>query len=297
MNILITGASGFVGQNLVTFLKEREVKIATVSLRDEKTLLIAADTTTVIHLAGKAHDLKKVSNEAAYFEVNTELTKRVYERFCESNADTFIYMSSVKAVADNPLSVVNGETVATPITPYGKSKLAAEQYLVENQKSGTQLYILRPCMIHGPNNKGNLNLLYQLVQKGIPYPLGSFSNQRSYLSVDNLCFIINELIQRTDITSGIYTLADDGEVSTTDLVRLIGESLGKKATILSPPVCIINFIAKIGDKLNLPLNTERLQKMTENYVVSNEKINAAIGKVLPMSNKEGLLKTFNSFKN
>jgi nucleoside-diphosphate-sugar epimerase len=297
MDILITGASGFVGQNLVAFFKEKKIKTSEVSLRNEKLFSIAPNTTAVVHLAGKAHDLKKVSNEAAYFEVNTELTKQVYEQFCNSNADTFVYMSSVKAVADNSTSIVDESTLATPITPYGKSKLAAEQYLLRNHKVGTRLYILRPCMIHGPNNKGNLNLLYQLVQKGIPYPLGSFSNQRSYLSVDNLCFIINELIQRTDITSGVYTLADDGEVSTTDLVRLIGESLDKKATILSPPVCIINFIAKIGDKLNLPLNTERLQKMTENYVVSNEKINTAIGKVLPMSNKEGLLKTFNSFKN
>jgi nucleoside-diphosphate-sugar epimerase len=297
MSILITGASGFVGQNLVAFFREKKIKISGVSLRNEKVFSIAPDTTAVVHLAGKAHDLKKVSNETAYFEVNTELTKRVYERFCNSNANTFIYMSSVKAVADNPILTVTEETTTTPITPYGKSKLAAEQYLLRNHKVGTRLYILRPCMIHGPNNKGNLNLLYQLVRKGIPYPLGSFLNQRSYLSIDNLCFIINELIENAAIASGVYNVADDESFSTTEVVQLIGESLNKKVTIFSPLVNLINFIAKIGDKLNLPLNTERLQKMTENYVVSNEKINAAIGKVLPISNKEGLLKTFNSFKN
>lgn len=295
MNVFITGASGFVGQNLVPFLKENGVEVATVSLRNEKSMVVSPKIETVIHLAGKAHDLKNVSKEEAYFEVNTALTKRVYESFCDSEADTFIYMSSVKAVADNPLGIVDEETSPTPITAYGKSKLAAEKYLLENQKAGTRLYILRPCMIHGPNNKGNLNLLYQLVKRGIPYPLGSFVNQRSYLSVDNLCFIINELIQNPEIASGVYTLADDEPLATNELIKLMAKSLNKKAIMLSPPVNLINLVARIGDILRLPLTTERLQKLTESYVVSNAKIKAAMGKDLPMSSKNGLLKTFNSF--
>ncbi len=295
MNVLITGASGFVGQNLVAFLERQGVNTTTVSLRDEKLFSVAPDINAIVHLAGKAHDLKQVSDEAAYFEVNTELTKRLYARFYESNADIFIYMSSVKAVVDNPSSTVDEATTPTPVTAYGKSKLAAEQYLLQNQKAGTRLYILRPCMIHGPNNKGNLNLLYQLVQKGIPYPLGSFVNQRSYLSVDNLCFIIKELLETPSIPSGVYHVADDDTFSTTEVVQLMGESLGKNVKILSPARSFIHLIAKMGDFLKLPLTTENLQKLTENYVVANQKIKAAIGKDLPLRGKAGLLKTFNSF--
>jgi nucleoside-diphosphate-sugar epimerase len=294
MSVLITGASGFVGQNMIAYFKQKQVNFLPVSLRQQEVAL-ATEVMSVVHLAGKAHDLKKVSGEEAYFEINTELTKRVYDAFCQSKADTFIYLSSVKAVADNPSGTVDEETTPNPITAYGKSKLAAEKYLISNQKPGTRLYILRPCMIHGPYNKGNLNMLYHVVKKGIPYPLGSFSNQRSYLSVDNLCFIIHEMIKNRAIPSGIYHVADDETFSTNELVQLVGESMGKKAKVFMVPKGIIYQIAKIGDKIGLPLTTERLHKLTESYVVSNKKIITAINKALPLSGVEGLLKTFSSF--
>jgi len=85
----------------------------------------------------------------------------------------------------------------------------AEQYILSQPiPEGKRVYILRPCMIHGPGNKGNLNLLYSLVTKGFPWPLGLFENSRSYLSIENLCFIIKELIDREDIPSGVYNVAN-----------------------------------------------------------------------------------------
>jgi NAD dependent epimerase/dehydratase family enzyme len=127
-------------------------------------------------------------------------------------------------------------------------------------------------MIHGPNNKGNLNLLYNFVSKGIPYPFGKYVNKRSFVSVDNLCFIINELIDNSKIESGIYNIADDISLSTIDLVQLMSEVLCKPTRILKVPKFIIRFIAKVGDFLPLPINSERLLKLTENYEVSNLKI-------------------------
>jgi nucleoside-diphosphate-sugar epimerase len=86
--------------------------------------------------------------------------------------------------------VLTEEVEPKPLTHYGKSKLMAEEYILSQPLSvGKSYYILRPCMIHGPGNKGNLNLLYQIVQKGIPYPLAAFENKRSFLSIENLCFI------------------------------------------------------------------------------------------------------------
>ena len=160
---------------------------------------------------------------------------------------------------------------------------------------GKRVYILRPCMIHGPGNKGNLNLLYKMVSKGLPWPLGSFDNKRSFCSIDNLMFIIKELINREDIPSGVYNVADDEVLSTNEVISLLALSQNKKPKIWILPKGLINVLAKLGDLLRLPLTTERLQKLTESYMVSNLKIKSAIGKNLQVSATEGLLKTFNSF--
>jgi nucleoside-diphosphate-sugar epimerase len=150
-------------------------------------------------------------------------------------------------------------------------------------------------MIHGPNNKGNLNLLYNFISKGIPYPFGRYVNKRSFVSVDNLCFVIKELIDNSKIESGIYNIADDISLSTIDLVQLISEVLCKPTRILKVPKLLIRFVAKVGDFLTLPINSERVLKLTENYEVSNLKIKTAIQKELPLSSKEGIEKTVISF--
>ena len=208
----------------------------------------------------------------------------------------FITLSSVKAVADEVDIELFEEVIPNPVTHYGKSKLLAEQYILSLPiPDDKRVYILRPCMIHGPGNKGNLNLLYSLVSKGLPWPLGLFENYRSYLSLENLCFIIKELIEREDIPSGVYNVADDVPLSTNELITMIAESKGKKASILNLNKNFIKVIARVGDLLKLPLNSERLHKLTETYIVSNAKVKKALGKPLPFSSREGLIKTFQSF--
>lgn len=295
--VFLTGANGFVGKNLTLFLQ----KNTTHSIFNYDKNLGHLDMTNidvVIHLAGKAHDLKNVDNAEAYYEVNTNLTKKVFDVFIKSNAKVFITLSSVKAATDELNVELTEEHLPNPITHYGKSKLLAEQYiLTKDIPHGKRVYILRPCMIHGPGNKGNLNLLYKIVSKGFPWPLGAFDNKRSFCSIDNLSFIINELMEKDLIPSGIYNIADDNPVSTNDLIGLIADSQTKNTHIWNIPKSFIYTIAKLGDLLRLPLNTERLHKLTETYIVSNKKIKKAINKPLLVSAEEGLLKTFNSFKN
>jgi nucleoside-diphosphate-sugar epimerase len=294
--ILITGASGFVGYNLGKYLTGA-YKVHEMSVRYKSNQYFDIKDQTVVHLAGKAHDLLQVSNPSEYYESNYELTKQLFDSFLVSTATIFIYISSVKAVADSVEGVLTEKSDSNPLTHYGKSKFLAEQY-IQNQclPLGKRYYILRPCMIHGPNNKGNLNLLYKFVEKSFPYPLGVFENERSFLSIENLCFVIRELIKRNDINSGIYNLADDEAISTKNLIRLIGQVTNKDVHIWNVPKFIIKIIAKIGDFLPLPINTERVMKMTENYVVSNQKIKDALGKDLPVSAKDGLRKTIESFE-
>ena len=250
----------------------------------------------IIHLAGKVHDLKNVPNELDYFKVNTDLTISIFDAFLKSKAKTFLYFSSVKAVKDHFDNILTEDVIPSPSTAYGKSKLAAENYLSSNlYKQDKKVYILRPCMIHGIGNKGNLNILYNLVSKNIPWPLGAYTNNRSFCSIDNLCFVVNELISRPDIPTGIYNIADDDSVSTNVIINLIAKSQNRRPFVFSINKDLIRLLARAGDYLKLPLNTERLTKLTESYIVSNAKIKAAIWKNLPLTSEEGLLKTFQSF--
>ena len=296
MKVIISGVSGFVGCNLQDYLKA-SFDIDAISIRYVPKQHFDLKGDGIIHLAGKAHDLKKVSNPTDYYEANFELTKQLFDSFLVSDASVFIFISTVKAVADTVNSILTEETIPEPKTHYGIAKLQAEQYILSQElPQEKRVYIVRPCMIHGPGNKGNLNLLYQLVSKGLPWPLGAFENQRSFLSIENLCFIIKELLENTAVPSGVYQVADDKSLSTNELIELLGKSLDKNALIWNVNSSFIKSLARIGDYAGLPINSERLQKLTENYVVSNKKIINALGKSLPISAENGLIKTFESFK-
>ena len=314
MKILITGVHGFVGTNLVKALsKEHTIYgLDIISPTKEGVKFTFSwdyldredgipDVDAIIHLAGKAHDTKNQSAADVYFKVNTDLTKKIYDYYLKSKAKKFIFFSSVKAAADRVEGeYVDENVVPSPKGPYGESKIAAEVYIRSKEderiKAGKETYILRPCMIHGPGNKGNLNLLYGVVKKGIPWPLGAFENRRTFTSIDNLCFIIEGLLIM-NVESGIYNINDDEAVSTNELIDIICSAMGKKAHIWRIPRGLMEGFAKIGGALHLPLNAERLQKLTENYVSSNAKIKKALGvEQLPVRAKDGLTMTIKSFE-
>lgn len=298
MKIIITGASGFVGQNLSVYLKDKQYEVNALSLRNANWMEnVDFEVDAVIHLAGKAHDTSNVSDARSYFAINRDLTIELFNKFLESNIRDFFFFSSVKAVADTVENVLTEDQLACPLTSYGKSKLEAEEYLLGQQvPDGKRLFIIRPCMVHGPGNKGNLNLLYSIVRKGIPWPLADFYNQRSFLSIDNLNFLIHEMMRSQKARSGIYNFADDETLSTNALVKLIGNCIGQPTRLWHLPSGLIKRVAKIGDILPFPLNSERLKKLTESYVVSNEKIKRELGLAeLPLAAKAGLEKTIRSF--
>jgi len=209
----------------------------------------------------------------------------------------FILFSSVKAVADHVEGVLTEDAKPNPRTPYGQSKLEAECY-VREQLSGNvcvESYVLRPCMIHGPGNKGNLNLLYAAVRWGIPWPLGSFDNRRSFASIDNLVAVIDRLVAG-GVAPGTYQIADDDAISTNDLIEIMAEMLGRRTRIWRISPRLMRRVARTGDALYLPLNSERLEKLTESYVVSNERIKRALGwERMPIPAYDGLKTTLENF--
>lgn len=312
MNILITGIHGFVGSNLVQALKEhhtlygldivapqKEGIVRTFSWKDIEAAQNLPQFDAIIHLAGKAHDTKNQSAAQVYFDINTGLTQKIFDFFVASKIKKFVFFSSVKAAADTVVGeVLTEEVKPAPVGPYGESKIAAENYILGNlpKEENKQVYILRPCMIHGPGNKGNLNLLYNVVKKGIPWPLGEFENRRSFTSVDNLCYVVEGLLTK-EVTGGIYHMGDDEALSTNELIELMCQVLGHKPHIWKLNRQMMEGFAKLGTLLHLPLNTERLQKLTENYVVSNAKIKKALGiEKMPVRAEEGIRKTIKSFQ-
>jgi nucleoside-diphosphate-sugar epimerase len=297
-SIIITGSSGFVGSNLLNFFKLSVNELSKLNIRKSNWKSeIDLNSNAIIHLAGKAHDTKNSINPEEYFEINTKLTQELFDVFLASNCRDFIFFSSVKAITDKSEVVVTEESVTNPQTAYGQSKLQAEQYILSRTLlEGKRIFIIRPSMIHGPGNKGNLNLLYQIVSKSLPWPLGAFQNQRSFCSIDNVCYVIEQILEREEIPSGVYNLADDEALSTNELIQIIADTTCKKAKILSVPKIIIYALARLGDIFRLPLNTERLDKLTENFLVSNTKIKTVLGiEKFPTSAKEGLTKTIKSF--
>ena len=328
-NILITGVHGFVGSNLVEALKKEHTIYGLDIISPVKEGVRFTfpwdyldkpgeipNIDAIIHLAGKAHDTKNKSAADVYFKVNTDLTQKIFDWYlAHPTAKKFIQFSTVKSAADRVEGdFLTEECIPTPVGPYGESKIAAENYIIEKFApealkrpfhnftdedavvDGKKVYIMRPCMIHGPGNKGNLNLLYGVVSKGIPWPLGAFENRRSFTSIGNLQEVIKGLLTK-DVPSGIYHMGDDEALSTNELIEVICSALGKEAHIWNIPRGLMNGVAKLGDVLHLPLNSLRMQKLTENYVVSNAKIKAALGmKEMPVRAKDGLRETIKSFE-
>ena len=315
MKMLITGIHGFVGSNLVAYLApkngiygldiiapEKDGVVKTYSWEDLDAGLVP-EVDAIVHLAGKAHDTKNQSAADVYFKVNTGLTQKIFDYFlAHPTIKKFVLFSTAKAAADKVEGVLTEDVVPSPVGPYGESKIAAEQYILNTMKKRPDefknrgVYIFRPCMIHGPGNKGNLNLLYNVVKKGIPWPLGAFENRRTFTSIENICFAVNGVLTQ-DVPSGIYNMGDDEALSTNELIEEICQSLGKRAHIWRLPKGLMNGIARVGGFLHLPLNQERLRKLTENYVSSNAKIKKALGvDCMPVAARDGLKKTLASFK-
>lgn len=304
MKVLITGVTGFVGTNLVASLSQHHAVFGHGRDPGRIKALFAGQVTAVdsinastidalgieaiIHAAGIAHDLGGKYNSSDYERVNTHYTIELYNEFNKSACSKFVFISSIKAAIEKSTLPVNESIVPSPDSEYGRSKLKAEQYLMLNELAGKAVYILRPCMIHGPGNKGNLNLLFKAAQKGWWYPFGAFRNHRSFLSVDNLCFVVREILEGR-IKPGLYHLADDGTLSTKELYEIIAKVLKRKAVTVSIPKPLIEFLFKAAKM------SRQLDKITGDMVVSNEKILAGLGRPLPLSIREGVEKTIRSF--
>ncbi len=239
-NILVTGASGFIGKHFQKSNKEK-YNIKTCSLRTKNWVKQTfEEVDCILHLAGIAHQ-KNITAQDIYRKVNTDLTIELAKNAKENGIKHFIFMSSVKVYGDSYSKQtlnINSETI--PTDAYGISKLEAEKELSLMNDVNFKVSIVRTPVVYGPQAKGNMLTLMKHIYKGTPLPLGDIDNKRSLVSIDNLNEMLNRIIDLK--ADGIFIAGDDHAISTSQLINYIVRGLNVKANIFKLPFLGRKFI-------------------------------------------------------
>jgi nucleoside-diphosphate-sugar epimerase len=257
---MLTGANGFVGSALISRLASRSdvrvisavrngelgadrIAVGDIHGRTDFTEALA-QVDVVIHAAARAHIMRdEVSDPLAeYRKVNVEGTLNLAHQAIDAGVRRFIFLSSIKV---NGEATVNGKKFSAhdlpaPEDAYGVSKLEAEQGLLKlSAESGMEVVIIRPPLVYGPGVKGNFASMIKLVDKGMPLPLGAIHNKRSLVGINNLVDLINRCMDHPAAANQIFLAGDDRDLSTTELLRGVGEAMGKPARLISVPSSLL----------------------------------------------------------
>jgi nucleoside-diphosphate-sugar epimerase len=231
--ILLTGATGFVGQRYIEYCKDK-YKIQCVSLQKESISNLSFNhINTIVHLAGKAHQMQKIDDQI-YFDVNYTLTKELADAAKAAGVKHFIFISTIKVFGEHQQGVLNEKSPCLPQNdPYGESKLQAEKYLQSIEDDSFIVSIIRPPLIYGPGVKGNLIRFLELGNKPYPLPFKNLKNRRTMVFLDNFIELINRIIDTKQ--SGIFLASDESPISTEKLITEIRINLGKKPNLFETP--------------------------------------------------------------
>ena len=258
MTILLTGATGFIGLTLAQTLLQQDYSLkaavrhtstnlpSTIQQVSINNLLPDTDWTTacvevntVIHLAARAHILNDTATDplAAFRETNTAGTLNLALQAADAGVRRFIFISSI-GVNGNQTFGKPFTTADTPnpAEPYAISKHEAELGLRQiAAETGMEVVIIRPPLVYGANAPGNFGRLIHTVARGIPLPLGSIHNHRSLVALPNLIDLITTCIDHPAAANQTFLVSDGEDLSTTDLLRRLGDALGKPARLLPIP--------------------------------------------------------------
>ena len=267
MKILVTGATGFVGSELLQQLAKSSMYQLCAAVRDNIESLptgvlayrigdIDTDTNwqkalseckTVIHTAARAHIMDDSAPDplAEFRRVNVEGTLNLARQAIDAGVKRFIFISSIKVNGEGKSNrAYRFDDPAAPEDDYGLAKWEAEQGLKALcSKSTMELVVIRPPLIYGPGVKGNLELLTKVIDKGLPLPLGAINNQRDMLSLNNLIDLIKTCIEHPAAPGQIFLCSDDEPISTPQLIKLIASGLEKPARLWPVPVSVLRLLA------------------------------------------------------
>jgi nucleoside-diphosphate-sugar epimerase len=281
-NVLVTGANGFVGKRFLTYNNHNFI-IQTISLRNNDwQQQDFSHIDAVVHLAGKAHEMQKIDDQI-YYDVNVQLTQNLFEKLTKDGVKHFVYISSTKVYGDDIQTVLNENSTCTPTDAYGKSKLAAEQFLLA-QKNCT-ISIVRPPLIYGAGVKGNMHKIMELCNSNKPLPFAAIDNKRSMVYVDNLVELINTIITKKE--KGIFVAGDATPLSTTELVTYMRKALGKKRNLFSIPLFMRAILKKIKPALYI--------RLFGSFYVNNEATNRQLQFQPTYTAEHGIQQMVNDF--
>lgn len=230
-NILITGSNGYLGNSFVNLYKDIYTfeKFSLLNQKIEDINFSGVDV--VLHCAALVHQKIKYSYEK-YHEINVDYPVKLAKLSKQNGVKQFVFISTISIYGENTQKL-DEDTTCEPITPYGKSKLEAEKQLLNLNNDRFMVSIIRSPMIYGKNAPGNIDNLVKLVKKLRILPLAKIENKRSFISIQNLCYLINEVIQQGK--NGIFLASDDETISTSKLIELMAKNLEKKVYLIKIP--------------------------------------------------------------
>ena len=266
MTILITGATGFVGQRVCNMLLQENQKIRVISRNpssffddlvevdlalDDVEKNIFDDVTAVFHMAGYAHDLRSTVDSGVYYRLNVEATKNLAQTASDCGVSSFIYISSTKAGEsdDQGFALNSGQGI------YGKTKRDAElEILSIASRSQMRVNIIRPALIYGPNVKGNLQSMLQGIRAGWFPPLPEVYNKRSMVHVDDVARSITHINNKLSLNKQIYNLTDNQEYSSSEIYDILCLVLGKRIKKLRCPMILFTILSLIHPSIKYKVN-------------------------------------------
>jgi UDP-N-acetyl-alpha-D-quinovosamine dehydrogenase len=313
--VLVTGASGFLGAHVVQALIERGMAVRALTrrgglpapagtdpapvaaLNDAAGLRRALEgVTSVIHLAAYVHRPRAPGDEAAYREVNVDGTVALLDASVAAGIRDFVFVSTVKAVGEVSRVPWTERTPPAPVDPYGRTKLAAEEAVrAAALRHGLHAPILRLPLVYGPGMRANALRLFQVVDRGLPLPLGAVRNQRSLLYVGNFVAAVAATVEH-DAGNDLFFVSDGAPIATPDLIRAIARALGRPARLVPVPVGLMRVAARIGDQMArvapaVPFTTANLDRVVGSLAVDNSKLSTAVSFRPPYTLDQGLAAT------
>lgn len=320
--ILVTGATGFIGGHLCDALAADGNEVVAVTrkldalppaggriavigdLLDRAAVRIALDgVSSVVHLAARVHAKQEGVADAAFEcrRINVDGTVALLDEAVAAGAKTFVYVSSVKAVAASSTRMLTAQTFPEPLDAYGASKLEAERRVrAIAMKEGLSAPILRLPAVYGPRMKGNLARLFWAVDKGFPLPFGLVKNRRSFAYVENVVAAIQAVLASPAAAHQTFYVSDGEDLSTPELIKIIGVALGKKPRMLPVPLAAFAVAEKLGGLLSriapFHLTGDSLSAILGSLFVDSSHLRETTGFDAPFSVEKGMFLTAQWYK-